>query len=98
MIKWNNHNIKLYNHQKGKGFFMPYDQTLDVESFKETKEFENTRISIGVYSYNQGGKKLQITRENQNQTEEWRFAKLGRLTKEEAQEIIPIMTRALESM
>ena len=77
---------------------MPYDRSLDVESFKETKEFENTRISIGVYSYNQGGKKLQITRENQNQTEEWRFAKLGRLTKEEAQEIIPIMTRALENM
>lgn len=77
---------------------MPYDQSLDVESFKETKEFENTRITIGVYSYNQGGKKLQITRENKNQNEEWRFAKLGRLTKEEAQEIIPIMTRALEIM
>ena len=77
---------------------MPYDQTLDVSSFKETKEFQDTRITIGVFSYNNGPKKLQLTRETRNQNEEWRFAKLGRLTKEEAQEIIPIMTRALETM
>jgi hypothetical protein len=77
---------------------MPYDQTLDVSSFKETKEFQDTRITVGVFSYNNGAKKLQLTRETRNQNEEWRFAKLGRLTKEEAQEIIPIMTRALETM
>jgi len=77
---------------------MPYDQTLDVSSFKETKEFEDTRITIGVFSYNEGTKKLQLSRENQNQNEEWRFAKLGRLTKDEAQEIVPIMLRAVETM
>ena len=77
---------------------MPYDQSLDVASFKETKEFADTRITVGVFSYNEGTKKLQISRENQNQNEEWRFAKLGRMTKEEAQEIIPIMAKAIETM
>ena len=77
---------------------MPYDQSLDVSTFKETKEFEDTRITVGVFSYNGGTKKLQLSRENQNQNEEWRFAKLGRMTKEEAQEVIPIMAKAIETM
>lgn len=77
---------------------MPYDQTLDVATFKETKEFEDTRITIGVFSYNEGQKKLQLSRENMNANEEWRFAKLGRMTKEEAQEILPIMAKAVEAM
>ncbi len=76
---------------------MPYDQSLDVESFKETKEFGDTRITVGVYSYNNGPKKIQLTRENRTQ-DEWRFAKLGRLSKEEAKEIIPIMMKAVESI
>ena len=78
---------------------MPFDQTLDIESFKEVKEWEETRISVGVFSYNEGAKKLQLSRENLAAASgEWRFAKLGRLTKDEAQEIVPIMTKALESM
>ncbi len=76
---------------------MPYDQSLDVEFFKETKEFGDTRITVGVYSYNNGPKKIQLTRENRTQ-DEWRFAKLGRLSKEEAKEIIPIMMKAVESI
>jgi len=77
---------------------MPYDQSLDVSSFKETKEFEETRITVGVFSYNNGAKKLQLSRENKNQNEEWRFAKLGRMTKEEAQETVPLMLKAVETM
>jgi len=77
---------------------MPYDKSLDVESFKEVKEFEDTRISVGVFSYNGGERKLQVSRENRGQTGEWRFAKLGRLNQEEAKEIIPIMMKAAESM
>jgi len=77
---------------------MPYDQSLDVASFKEVKEFEDTRITVGVFSYNEGAKKLQLSRENRNQNEEWRFAKLGRMTKDEAKEIVPIMMKAVESM
>ena len=77
---------------------MPYDQSLDEATFKETKEFEDSRITVGVFSYNGGTKKLQLSRENQNQNEEWRFAKLGRMTKDEAQEVIPIMAKAIETM
>ncbi|HBG61467.1 MAG: hypothetical protein A2Y03_07090 [Omnitrophica WOR_2 bacterium GWF2_38_59] len=77
---------------------MPYDQSLDVSSFKESKEFEDTRITVGVFSYNGGQSKLQLSRENRNQNDEWRFAKLGRMTKEEALEIVPLMTKAVEGM
>jgi len=77
---------------------MPYDQSLDVETFKETKQFDKTRVTVGIFSYNGGAKKLQLTRENLDQNEQWRFAKLGRLTKEEAREVIPIMMRAAEKM
>lgn len=77
---------------------MPYDPSLDAESFKEIKEFDNTRITVGVFAYNEGAKKLQVVRENKNQSDEWRFAKLGRMTKEEAKEIVPIMMKAVEGM
>jgi hypothetical protein len=77
---------------------MPYDQSLDVATFKEVREFGESRITIGVYSYNGGTKKLQISRENRDQNNDWRFAKLGRMTKEEAKEIMPIMMKAIENM
>lgn len=77
---------------------MPYDKSLDKETFKEVKEFGESRVSIGVYSYNGGDKKLQLSRENRDQNNEWRFAKLGRMNKQEAQEVIPIMMKALENM
>ena len=77
---------------------MPYDKSLDVETFKEVKEFEDTRITIGVFSYNGGTKKLQLSRESRTQNDEWRFQKLGRLTKEEVQEVVPAMMKAVENM
>ena len=77
---------------------MPYEKSLDVESFKEIKEFDDTRITVGVFSYNGGEKKLQIARENKDQNEEWRFAKLGRLTKTEAKDVIPVLMKAVEKM
>lgn len=77
---------------------MPYDKNLDVELFKESKEFAGTRITVGVFSYNGGEKKLQVGRENSDASGEWRFSKLGRMTKAEAQDIIPVMSRAIEQM
>ena len=77
---------------------MPYDPTLDAETFKEVKEFDGSRITVGVFSYNNNAKKLQLTRENLSQEGEWRFAKLGRLTKDEAEAIVPIMVKAIGSM
>ncbi len=77
---------------------MPYDKSLDVEQFKEVKEFEGSRVTVGVFSYNGGEKKLQLGRENQDASGEWRFSKLGRMTKDEVKAIVPVMTMAVESM
>ena len=77
---------------------MPYDKSLDVEMFKEVKEFDGTRVTVGVFSYNGGEKKLQLGRENQDASSEWRFSKLGRMTKDEVQAVVPVMMKAVESM
>ena len=77
---------------------MPYDKSLDVEVFKEVKEFDGTRVTVGVFSYNGGEKKMQVGRENQDASGEWRFSKLGRMTKDEVQAVVPVMTKAVDSM
>lgn len=76
---------------------MPYDQSLDVATFKEVIEFQNTRVTVGVFSYNGAPKKLQLTRENMIDGN-WSYTKLGRLAKEEAQAVMPIMVKAVETM
>jgi len=77
---------------------MPFDPNLDKTLFSETKELELTRITVAVHQYNEGEKKLQISRENRNQDGEWKFAKLGRMFKEEVEVIIPLLPKALEHM
>jgi hypothetical protein len=53
---------------------------------------------VGVYSYNDGEKKLQISRENMSQEMVWSFSKLGRMFKDEVEAVIPIMQKAIEHM
>lgn len=77
---------------------MPYDSSLDKQLFTKSWETEETKISVSVYSYNNGVKKLQISRENRDAEGEWRFAKLGRMTKEEAQSVLPFIGEALPQM
>jgi hypothetical protein len=78
---------------------MPYDKSLDKEIFSDEIEFEMTKIKVSVFSYNDGTPKLQLGRENRNQnTGEWGFSKLGRMTKEEAQKVLPLIQKALENM
>lgn len=76
---------------------MPYDASLDVATFKEVVDFETTRVTVGVFSYNGAPKKLQITRENMID-EKWSYTKLGRLSKDEAQAVVPIMMKAIATM
>lgn len=52
---------------------MPYDASLDKEIFKVTKEFGESRVTVGVFSYNNGEKKLQLSRENRDQNNDWSF-------------------------
>ncbi len=77
---------------------MPYDATLDKQVFTKAWEGEGTKISVSIYSYNGGINKLQISRENFTADGEPRFAKLGRMTKEEAAAVLPNIQEAIEKM
>jgi len=77
---------------------MPYDPNLDEKLFSKEWETETERLSVCVYSYNQGTKKVQITRENRDAHGEYRFAKLGRLTKEELEGILPLIQETLQHL
>lgn len=77
---------------------MPYDSNLDEKLFSESWEAEGTRVSVSVYSYNKGAKKIQITRENSDATGNFRFTKLGRMSKEELEGVLPLIQKALINM
>ena len=74
---------------------MPYDSNLDECLFSKSYETESDRVTVGVYAYNKGTKKLQVSRERNNSQGEFKFAKLGRLTKEELESLIPLLQEAL---
>ncbi len=76
-----------------------FDKSLDEEIFGNEANFETTKIRVSVMSYNGGMKKLQISRDNLNpESGEWRWSKLGRMTKAEAEAVIPLMEEALKHM
>jgi hypothetical protein len=79
---------------------MAFDKNLDKELFSKEAVFDTTKIVVSVYSYNEGTPKMQLSRLNLDQEsgEFDRFAKLGRLLKEEAQAIMPLMQEALEKL
>lgn len=77
---------------------MPYDSSLDESLFSKSWETDNERLTVRVCSYNKAQKKLQISRENRDPEGNLRFAKLGRMTKEEATAILPLIQEALNSM
>jgi hypothetical protein len=77
---------------------MVYDANMDKALFSEIVEFETTRITVSVFSYNNGTPKLQISRENMDPDGTFKFAKLGRMIKEEAEKVVPLMAKALEQM
>lgn len=71
-----------------------FDKSLDKELFSESLEFEKSRIAVSVFTYNNGTPKLQISRETKSAAGEYSFAKLGRMTKEEVEKIMPLMEKA----
>jgi len=76
-----------------------FDRELDKELFGEDAKFETCRIRVSIMQYNEGLKKLQISRENLNAEDgSYRWAKLGRMTKEEASSVVPLMEKALKHM
>ena len=77
---------------------MPYDNSLDERLFSKSCETETERLTVSVHSYNKGIKKLQISRENKNDQDEFKFAKLGRMTKEEIEPLLSLLQEALNYM
>ena len=76
-----------------------YDKSLDKEVFAEEAKFETTKIKVAVMSYNEGQAKLQLARENLDiDSGDWRWSKLGRMTKSETEAVLPLMQKALENM
>ena len=76
---------------------MAFDKTLDKELFSESVEFATSKIIVAVFSYNNGQAKLQLSREN-IEGSSFPFSKLGRMTKEEVEKIMPLMEKALKKM
>jgi hypothetical protein len=77
---------------------MPYDSNLDEQLFAKSFETDEGKITVSVYSYNNGAKKLQIVRENKDAEGNLRFAKMGRLTKSEVEGILPLIQEAQSLM
>jgi len=77
---------------------MPYDINLDEQLFSKPWENDSGKIVVSVYSYNNGPKKLQIVREIKNREGAFSFAKLGRLSKEEIEGILPLIKEAMAVM
>jgi len=77
---------------------MAYDSSLDEQLFSRSFDSTEGRITVSVYSYNNGPKKLQIVRENKDPEGNFRFTKLGRLSKPEAEGIMPLVQEALSQM
>ncbi len=77
---------------------MPYNKALDECIIAKSWENEQDKLTASVFSYNKGTKKLQLTRENKNTKGELRFAKLGRLTKEEVDALLPLIKEVRTSM
>ena len=73
---------------------MPYDKELDECVFVKSWENDAERMTVSIYFYNKGTKKLQFTRENRDSQGGYRFAKLGRLTKEEIEALLPLIKEA----
>lgn len=77
---------------------MPYDAGLDKEVFTKSYENDDGKITVSVHSYNNGPKKLQVVRENRDQEGGLRFAKLGRMTKDEVHAVLPLIQEAISNM
>ena len=71
-----------------------YDKNLDKQLFAQSVELDKGKITVSVFAYNEGTPKLQITRENKTAAGEYQFAKLGRMSKEELEAIMPLIEKA----
>ena len=77
---------------------MKFDSSLDEQLFAKALENDGVKIVVSVNRYNNGQKKMQLVRETRDAEGNWRFGKLGRLTKVEVEGILPFINEALGHM
>ena len=78
---------------------MPFNPELDKELWKKEVQIGKFALDVKVMQYGEGQAKIQIGRVQKEVPEdEGRFMKLGRLTKEEAEAILPLFKEAIENM
>ncbi len=77
---------------------MPYDSSLDEKVFVKEFDTDSGKIIVSVHSYNNGPKKLQLSREIKDKEGGLTFAKLGRLSRSEVEGAMPLIKEALENM
>jgi hypothetical protein len=78
---------------------MAFDKSLDKELFSETAEFETSKITVSVHSYNGGTPKLQLSRTNLDPNSgDFKWSKIGRMFKDEVEAVQPLIQKALDSM
>ena len=77
---------------------MPYNTSLDQQHFSKSFDKDNGRITVSVHSYRNGPKKLQLTREMKDREGNFSYVRLGRLSKEELEAILPLIQEAIAVM
>ena len=78
---------------------MPFNPELDKTLWSDEVRVGKFVLEVKVMQYGEGEKKIQIGRVQKEVPEdEGRFMKLGRLTKEEAEAVLPLFQEALKNM
>ena len=76
-----------------------FDSSLDKSLFEREADFETTKIKVEIRSYNEGQPKIQLSRENLDpESGNWKWSKLGRLRKEEAQKVQEFLEEAIKEL
>ena len=78
---------------------MPFNPELDKTLWNDEVRVGKFVLEVKIMQYGEGEKKIQIGRVQKEVPEdEGRFMKLGRLTKEEAEAVLPLFQEALKNM
>ena len=76
-----------------------FDPSLDKELFYECADVGSNRYSVAIKQYNNGVPKLHISKQTSTTIDgSYKYVKLGRLTKEEMEALMPLFQKALNCM
>ena len=79
---------------------MAYDKELDKTIWEKAKQTGDQELIVGIYSYNDGEKKIGFRRKFLTTRGDWDsgFRRIGRLTLEEAKTINDIFQEAINEL